>query len=125
MKNEPPNQFRITLDNAVRCGVQTHYASDESIGMNGMFFIPHLREIFRCVVSDGEGWEHVSVSLNKRCPTWDEMCFIKGVFWGDDECVIQYHPVKAEYVNNHPFCLHLWKPQGVEIPTPPKVFVGV
>lgn len=86
----------------------SQYVSDESCGMNGMFFVPYLREVFRCVVSDGGGWEHVSVSLSHRCPIWPEMCFIKGVFWDDEECVIQYHPVKSEYVNNHPFCLHLW-----------------
>ena len=28
------------------------------------------------------GWEHVSVSLQNRCPTWDEMCRIKDIFLG-------------------------------------------
>ena len=39
-------------------------------------------------------WEHVSVSLPDRCPTWEEMCFIKDLFWNSDECVVQYHPPK-------------------------------
>lgn len=70
-------------------------------------------------------WEHVSVSCPHRCPTWDEMCWVKEQFWNDDECVIQFHPPRAEYINNHNFCLHLWKPVGVEIPRPPAGAVGL
>lgn len=67
----------------------------------------------------GMGWEHVSVSLNKkRCPTWDEMCKIKEMFWGSSKTVIQYHPSKNKYVNNHPYCLHLWRCIDSEIPYP-------
>lgn len=59
---------------------------------------------------DGDPWEHVSVSLTNRCPTWDEMCHIKKIFWNEDEMCMQFHPVKSDYVNLHKFCLHLWKP---------------
>lgn len=67
-------------------------------------------------------WEHVSVSLprQRRCPTWPEMCFIKDLFWDEEETVIQYHPKKSDYVNIHPFVLHLWKPAHIAIPMPPK-----
>lgn len=70
-------------------------------------------------------WEHVSVSLPSRSPTWEEMCLIKNLFWGEDETVIQYHPPKSEYVNNHQYCLHLWKPIGKTIETPPSILVGI
>ena len=76
------------------------------------------------VASWGGGWEHVSVSLKKRCPTWDEMCLVKDLFWAEDECVVQFHPPKAEYVNCHPYCLHLWKRVGAEYELPPSIFVG-
>jgi hypothetical protein len=82
------------------------------------------KEVLRVIASDGLGWDHVSVSLVDRCPTWDEMCFIKDQFWTEEECVIQFHPPKSEYVNCHPFCLHLWKKQGESIQTPPSVMVG-
>lgn len=65
-------------------------------------------------------WEHVSVSLPGRCPNWPEMARVKSLFWGDDETVVQFHPPKADYVNVHPNCLHLWKPIGVELPLPPR-----
>jgi len=75
--------------------------------------------------SDSEhGWEHVSVSLKSRTPNWDEMCFVKNLFWDEDEVVIQYHPARAEYVSHHPHCLHLWRPIDGELPTPPSHLVG-
>lgn len=78
----------------------------------------------RIISSAGDGWEHVSVSLENRAPSWAEMCWVKDLFWSPDECVIQYHPPEADYVNHHPYCLHLWKPIGVELPRPPTDFVG-
>ena len=76
------------------------------------------------VASWGGGWEHVSVSLARRCPTWEEMCMVKDIFWGEEECVVQFHPPRSEYVNRHPYCLHLWKKIGEEYETPPKEYVG-
>jgi hypothetical protein len=78
----------------------------------------------RVVASFGLGWDHVSVSRSNRCPNWPEMCFIKDTFFNDDEVVIQYHPRKEDYVNNHSYCLHMWRPHGVSIPTPPSIMVG-
>lgn len=63
--------------------------SDASYGNNGVFFckIAHGQTL-RVIVSDVMGWEHVSVSRKDRCPTWEEMCQIKDMFWGKDDCVI-------------------------------------
>ncbi len=102
--------------------------SDVSYGNNGAFLIrcPKSRRGLLIIISDGEGWDHASVSIAnkpKHIPTWDEMCFVKGLFWGSDECVIQYHPPGVIYKNFHPGTLHLWKPAGREIPMPPLEFV--
>jgi len=70
------------------------------------------------------GWEHVSVSTRRRPPNWQEMCFVKDLFWDETECVIQFHPPRSEYVNNHPHCLHLWGRADGNIPTPPSILVG-
>jgi hypothetical protein len=76
------------------------------------------------IFSRNADWEHVSVSLPDRCPTWAEMQFWKEMFWSDSETVMQLHPSKDRYVNNHPFCLHLWRPRrGMKIPVPPMEFV--
>ena len=91
---------------------------------NGMFDIPLPNgEIAGVIVSDGGGWDHVSVSLKGRCPTWKEMCFIKDIFFEKDEVALQYHPAEKDYVNVHVHCLHLWRPQKEYIPCPPVEFV--
>lgn len=109
-------------------------ATTDAEGLVGAFFVtaPTGRHL-RIIASDGrlwreEGmpgvpWEHVSVSLPERaerCPTWEEMCWVKNLFWTEDEVVMQLHPAKADYVNTHAGCLHLWRPVGAEIPLPPR-----
>jgi hypothetical protein len=72
----------------------------------------------------GIDWEHVSVSLPNRCPNWLEMCHIKSLFWDDEETVMQLHPPKSKWINNHPHCLHMWRPKTQDIPLPPDITVG-
>lgn len=76
------------------------------------------------VDDETDRWDHVSVSTPVRCPTWEEMCFIKDLFFEPHEVAAQLHPVK-DYINNHPFCLHLWRPLDVVIPLPPSILVGL
>lgn len=107
--------------------------SNASFGNNGAFQIPHPKisnYTLNCIVADGEGWDHVSVTVTslvkkvERCPTWEEMCFVKSLFWEDEESVMQLHPPKSQWVNNHPYCLHMWRPQSDNIPLPPSIMVG-
>ena len=113
-------------------------ASSSRDGANGAFHIPYgekaVMHYLRVIASDGSGWrdsglpgdpwEHVSVSLAHRCPTWDEMDFVKRIFWRDDETVIQLHVPRSVHINVHSFCLHLWKPVGFDVPLPPRETVG-
>ena len=97
---------------------------------NGCFRVYVNGRSFNVIASNGGGWDHVSVSPNsakrKVCPTWEEMSAIKDMFFLPNECVVEYHPPKTEYVNNHPYCLHLWRPNnGVLIAAPPGIFVGL
>ncbi len=83
----------------------------------------------RVIASPGDAdagipWEHVSVSLPNRCPNWPEMCFIKGLFWDAEETAMQLHPPQSKWINNHPYCLHMWRPVQAEIPLPPEITVG-
>lgn len=104
--------------------------SDESYGNNGVFTIQIDRfKQIRCIASDGEGWEHVSVSImeNRRrifTPNWDEMCYVKALFWDDEDIIIQFHPPRSEYVNFHPNVLHLWRQSGIIYQTPKKSLIG-
>ena len=71
------------------------------------------------------GFEHLSVSTTVKTPTWEQMCKMKDIFWRDDEVCMQLHPAKENYINNMPYCLHIWKPINKEIPTPPNLMVGI
>jgi len=117
-----PERFRVTAG-MLASAKATH-------GNNGAFIIP-LRDPAtqtvlqaRAIASDCEGWEHVSVSFPSKTPSWDVMCTIKDLFWGPQDCVMQFHPPEKEYSNFHPFCLHLWRPIGKEFPRPPHHLVG-
>lgn len=65
----------------------------------------------RCIASCGQGWDHVSVSLFNRCPTWAEMDQVKRLFFEDEEVAMQLHVNGKSKINLHPFVLHLWRPQ--------------
>lgn len=101
--------------------------SEISDGNNGVFMLTSIMDgkSMMVVASDGESWEHVSVSRRNRCPTWEEMCQVKSLFWDEEDCVVQFHPPKDQYVNNHPYCLHLWKPNKTQIPLPPSWMIGL
>lgn len=91
----------------------------------GVFRVPGPNgRVLHVLASVGMGWEHVSVSLPTRCPNWPEMSFVKDLFWGEDECVMELHVPKSDHVNCHEYCLHLWKPLVGEIPRPDAILVG-
>lgn len=93
------------------------------IGGNGWVKMPNTSGSMVVVFSWHMGWDHVSISYADRTPTWDEMCYVKDLFFDPEDCVIQYHPARSEYVNVHPYCLHLWKPRFCGVPIPPKQLV--
>ena len=116
-----PEKYRLTIGD---------FASDKSYGNNGIFIIQVGRfKQIRCIASDGEGWEHVSVGIMENgkpfTPKWNEMAIVKDIFWHAEDCVIQFHPPKSEYVNCHPNILHLWCEIGVKYKTPHKSLIGI
>ena len=107
--------------------------TDPSWGATGYFLVQGpCGALLKIVSSDAkaaqevgiEPWEHVSVSTRKRVPNWQEMCFVKNLFWEPEEIVVQFHPPRSEYVNNHPNVLHLWRPFDNHIRMPPSIMVG-
>ena len=102
--------------------VDGKFASTATDGFNGAFKIRTPWGSLFIIVSDGMGWEHVSVTRfdkPNKTPSWDMMNYVKDLIWRDDETVVQYHPAKSEYVNIHPGCLHLWKLAAGKYVTPP------
>lgn len=132
MKQNLPERFRDKQSSG--------FKTTKEDGANGTFLIPHCYEkdwMYLVVISDGMGWEHVSVSIyNKRkecgmalTPSWDDMCVVKDLFFDADEMVIQIHPPRSMYVNNHKHCLHLWRctlaPPYDGMPMPNPMMVGL
>lgn len=95
---------------------------------NGAFVIDKYKdgEFYLVIASNGQGWDHVSVTLHrkngtsiKRCPSFEEMQMIKGKLFTEEEIVFQLHPREEDYINTHPYCLHLWKPNNCSMIVPP------
>lgn len=126
------DSFSILLEKGrVRTGP---YATDNSWGPFGAFNVRGpCGESLRLISSGAytptgrkvADWEHVSVSTKRRIPNWEEMCFVKNLFWGPEECVVQFHPPESEWVNNHLYCLHLWRSVVQPFPRLPSIMVGV
>jgi hypothetical protein len=100
-------------------------------GNNGTFVIPHYRiPGYTMIVqaTDVNDWEHIYVQVvgrrhkNKatRYPTYEEMKWIKELFWGKDDLVLQYFAKDWDYTNASidPYVLHLWRPKTLPIPKP-------
>lgn len=95
------------------------------VGSDGMALGIHRQGVWlRIVASWGLDWDHVSVSVNHRYPTWEEMAWIAGIFFKDTETAMQIRPALDQYVNCHPYCLHWWRSQTQIIVWPPREFVG-
>jgi len=118
--------FKVPECNRISKKEHKLYGSDKTYKNNGAFKLEFKGYDIFCIASDGEGWEHVSITINRnRTPSWDIMCFIKDTFWDDNDVVIQFHVSKKEHINNHDYCLHLWRKIGQEYETPNKLLVGV
>lgn len=90
----------------------------------GMFLYRTVTADLAVIASWADGWDHVSVSLPDRCPTWSEMDAVKRRFFLPHEVVMQIHPAEVDHMSIHPYCLHLWRPHDAAIPLPPKWMVA-
>jgi len=92
--------------------------------------MPGSQAVLLVIVGDGKdwhltglpmpAWEHVSVSLKNRTPTWEEMEWVREQVFDDSELVIQLSVPRVDHINFHDYVLHMWRPVGVELPVPPK-----
>lgn len=89
---------------------------------NGAFNIELKGDKYNILISNDGGWEHASISLRNKMPDTKAMNTLKQMFFEDDETVMQLHPPKSEYISNHQYCLHLWRPTKKHIPLPEKSF---
>lgn len=57
---------------------------------------------------DGVEWMHVSVARRSRLPSWEDVKVVRNLFLNPDAEAFQMLPPQAEYVNTHPYALHMW-----------------
>ena len=88
-----------------------------------MRYAGNKRNELSIIASTGAGWDHVSVSLPKRVPTYYEMKWVKQLFFKPDEVAVEYHVPTSDHVNVFDYCLHLWRPTDEPFPMPPMIFV--
>ena len=99
---------------------------DGDVQIRAYYNDPVSRKRYWCKFTKAQGWEHVTVAgVNHKVPDWDIMCKVKDIFWNEEECCIEYHPRKSQYINNNEYCLHIWRPLGVELPEPPTILLGL
>ena len=99
-------------------------AETKNDGMGGKYYDKYTGKWLNFIFSYQMGWEHLSVSMPSRTPTWEQMCIMKDIFWNKNEACVEYHPREEDYVNNHKHCLHIWRPTHETLPTPPSILVG-
>lgn len=97
---------------------------------NTRYLIPGNNCTINLIISNTLGWDHISMTIQvedtygfmyNRMPSANEMEAMKKLFFNDDEPVIEVHPKKEDYVNIHPYVLHLWKPNLIDLPIPPNI----
>ena len=73
----------------------------------------------RVMLTTALGWEHVSVSRSIAPPSWDDMLWVRRLFWRPEEWVMQLYPPDGQYIGLAANAVHLWRPTMLAIPTPP------
>ena len=125
MREKPPERLE---EARIREGL---YGSSRAYGMTGAFSLMGPSGMNLIVLAsdgpardEGFGWEHVSVSIKRRPPNWVEMCFVKDLFWEEEECVVHITR-RAPFTSTlHRHCLHMWRPIGIALPAPPAILAG-
>jgi hypothetical protein len=57
---------------------------------------------------------HLSISHARRNPTWEEIREARYALVPDEVTVAMFLPPRAEYVNAHPFCFHLYEVEAAD-----------
>jgi hypothetical protein len=100
------------------------YVREREDSIQGAFLIPYMDYELKVISGCGDSWDHVSISLKHRSPYWDEMDWIRKLFFKSSETVLQIHPPVDMHINYHPYVLHLWRAWHVEYKLPPRWMIA-
>lgn len=95
-----PSYYRVEEDHPHENGVAWRGVNAK----NGPFTVIMSGRI----ETDGKKWLHVSVAHATRLPSWELLKEIKRIFIGRERQAIQILPNEKNYINKHPYCLHLF-----------------
>jgi hypothetical protein len=98
-----------TIINTRNLTIDQNSYHPEIPAFGGRYYDKASGKFLNFVFSVQGGYEHLSVSMPNKTPSWDQMCVMKDIFFEDEEETIEYHPPKSDYVNIHPHCLHMWR----------------
>jgi hypothetical protein len=116
------HQYRHPSEDALAGDVMTK--DDRMVA--GAFLLPALppsKFPLAVIASAQGGWDHVSVSCEKRIPKWLEMEYVKRLFFLPGEVAMQLHVGESDHININPNVLHIWRPHDELIPLPPSIMV--
>lgn len=94
-----------------RCVLIPHWVEVETPVFNSRAFYSKKNGVQVIVSTErhlDERWLHVSLSKRNRLPSWKNLKEVKDIFIGYDKKAIMVLPEDSEYVNFHPYCLHLF-----------------
>lgn len=117
-------EFEEIINNS-KLTIKTQLNENDIIQIRAYYNDPVTRKSYWCKFTKAQGWEHVTVAGNHKVPDWELMCKIKDIFWSEEECCIEYHPRKSQYINNNEYCLHIWRPVDEMLPEPPTILLGL
>jgi hypothetical protein len=81
------------------------------LGITGRTYQNPSSNLQVLVTREPRGW-HMSISHPTRYPKWDEIKRARYWFVPDEVTMAQLLPPRAEFVNIHENCFHLWEIKG-------------
>lgn len=70
----------------------------------------------RVIVSKDGGLWHLSMSYPGKIPSYEQLKSARYKYLPDDILVAQLFPPSKDFVNLHPYVLHLWQLKPEEVP---------
>lgn len=98
------NQVRPTVLPAAYLLLDDYDNAARFVRQDGMTVISEVAEYAKRL------WLHVSCAHASKLPSWADLREVKTVFCGPQRLALSIMPSEAEYVNIHPYVLHLWCP---------------
>lgn len=79
------------------------------LGADGLTVAAALEPLPHLTIKNKPRFLHISISYPDHTPAWGEMVEIAEAIAGPDLDMAMIKPRRADYVNEHAYCLHWWE----------------